>query len=228
MHPRLDRLDRLQKILAYRFADAAWLTHAITHKSHGSHNNERLEFLGDAILGQVIAVDLFHRFPEAKEGQLSRLRAAIVKQKTLAELAREFKLGEYLIMGTGALKNGGFKRDSILSDTIEAIIGAIYLDSNHDTANGVVLSWFTPRLSDLAPNHSLLDAKSKLQEYLQARQLNLPEYQIIRTKGDAHKQTFYVQCSCALLAKPVTAEGTSRRIAEQGAAKLALKILAHD
>ena len=218
----MPRLDKLQIIIGYQFSDDSVLTQALTHKSYAGKNNERLEFLGDSILNHAIAVDLFRRFPEAKEGQLSRLRASMVKQKTLAELAREFKLGDYLIMGSGELKSGGFRRDSILSDVVEAIIGAIYLDSNHDIVHDKVQAWFAPRLENLSLEHSLIDAKSRLQEFLQAKQIDLPQYGIVRTDGESHAQTFYVACSCALLDQPVSAEGASRRIAEQNAAQLAL------
>lgn len=218
----------LQRRLGYVFNDAALLTRALTHRSHSARNNERLEFLGDSILNFIIAEELFARFAGAHEGQLSRLRARLVRRKTLAELAREFDLGECLIMGTGELKSGGFDRDSILSDALEAVIGAIYCDSNLDAVKGAVLNWFHTRLEKMSLDKSQKDSKSKLQEFLQAHQANLPEYVVVDVAGKSHDQTFVVECRSELLAGAVRGEGSNRRAAEQHAAALALVQLGVD
>lgn len=220
--------DALQRRLGYRFNNEALLTRALTHRSHAARNNERLEFLGDSILNFIIAEDLFTRFPEAREGQLSRLRARLVRRQTLAELAREFELGDSLIMGTGELKSGGFDRDSILSDALEAVIGAIYCDSNLDAVRTAVLAWFYSRLESLSLEKSQKDSKSRLQEFLQARQANLPEYVVVNVMGKSHDQTFIVECRSELLDGAVRGEGSNRRAAEQNAAAMALARLGVD
>lgn len=212
----------LQRKLGYSFTNESLLTRALTHRSHNTSNNERLEFLGDAILNFIIAEELFVRFPGAREGQLSRLRARLVRRQTLAEVAREFDLGDYLIMGTGELKSGGFERDSILSDAMEAIIGAIYSDSNLPTVRKALLEWFYARLESISLEKSQKDSKSRLQELLQARQANLPEYVVIEVTGQSHDQNFIVECRSELLEEPVKGEGSSRRVAEQNAAMVAL------
>ena len=163
------KYQRLEQRLGYRFDDQRQLQLALTHRSHGATNNERLEFLGDSILNFIIGEALFKRLPEAREGQLSRLRSQIVKGDTLALLAREFELGDCLILGEGELKSGGKSRDSILADSVEAIIGAMYLASGLDVCRERVLTWFAPRLNELSANTSAKDAKSRLQEYLQAQ-----------------------------------------------------------
>jgi ribonuclease-3 len=195
---------------------------ALTHRSCGKKNNERLEFLGDSILNFVIADDLFARFPKAKEGELSRLRARMVKGVTLSEVARELGLGDYLRLGSGELKSGGYRRDSILADAVEAIIGAIYLDTDMDTARGFILSWFKERLDKLDLNESMKDSKTRLQEFLQSRRLALPEYELMNVEGEAHDQTFYIDCRVEGLKKAEKGIGSSRRQAEQEAAKNAL------
>lgn len=217
--------DKLQQRLDYTFNDVRLLDEALTHRSFGARNNERLEFLGDSILNFIISRELYRRFPSAREGQLSRLRARLVRRQTLAEVAREFSLGDYLIMGSGELKSGGFKRDSILSDTLEAIIGAIYLDSNVDVVGERIATWFDPRLDALSLKTSQKDSKSRLQEFLQARQYDLPEYVVVAVKGASHDQQFYVECRTVLLSEPVVGEGTTRRVAEQNAAAMALEKL---
>lgn len=221
-------LDELLRALAYRFRDPALLKEALTHRSKGSANNERLEYLGDAILGFVIAEALYRRFPEATEGELSRYRASLVKMDTLAELAREFSLGDHLRLGPGELKSGGYRRDSILADAMEAIIGAIFLDSDMATAREFVLRSFERRLTELPARDLLKDPKTQLQEYLQARRLPLPEYVVVATEGSDHAQSFEVQCLVAGLSAPVFGKGDSRRKAEQSAAKVALEQLQHD
>lgn len=212
----------LARKIGHDFADLSLFELALTHRSCGKKNNERLEFLGDSILNFVIADDLFARFPSAKEGELSRLRARLVKGVTLSEVARELGLGDYLRLGSGELKSGGYRRDSILADAVEAIIGAIYLDSDMETARGFILSWYAQRLESIDLNESLKDSKTRLQEYLQSRRLALPQYELTNVEGEAHSQTFYISCLVPGLDSPATGTGSSRRQAEQEAAKSAL------
>ena len=218
-------MEKLQRSLGYTFANQDWLVKAVTHRSHGKRNNERLEFLGDSILSFVIADALYQRFTGANEGQLSRLRASLVKQQTLAEIARELELGDALIMGTGELKSGGFQRDSVLSDALEAIIGAIYVDASIEVAQERILHWFFDRLQNMTTEQSHKDAKTKLQEFLQARQEPLPNYEIVKVSGPSHDQVFVVSCEVKCLAQSIKGIGNSRRIAEQNAAMSALKQL---
>ncbi len=217
--------NKLCRSLNYEFNDQRLLKKALTHSSAGKNNNERLEFLGDSILGWVIAEALYQRFPHAKEGELSRLRAGLVKGVTLAKIAREFNLGDFLRLGQGELKSGGYRRDSILADALEALIGAVYLDSDIETCRTQVLEWFSERLEkvSVADNHK--DSKTRLQEYLQSRKQGLPQYQVIATRGKEHEQIFDVECTVGLLETPVTGTGSSRRQAEQEAALKALKAL---
>ena len=216
---------KLSRRLGYEFEKVTLLETALTHSSLGKNNNERLEFLGDSILGWVIAEALYKHFPYAKEGQLSRFRSRLVKGLTLAEIAKEFELGEYLRLGQGELKSGGFRRNSTLADAIEAIIGAIYLDSDIDTCKEVILSWFDSRLKSLSLDADMKDAKTRLQEYLQAHKKTLPEYQVIATSGKEHEQIFEVSCVIELLQKPILGKGSSRRYAEQDAAQKTLLTL---
>ncbi len=220
--------ERLQRRLGHSFQDDALLLHALTHRSHSNKNNERLEFLGDAILELVITEDLFCRFEAASEGQLSRLRARLVRRQTLAELAREFELGECLVMGSGELKTGGFDRDSILADGLEAIIGAIYLDSGIETVRECVLRWFSSRLHQLSLAKSQKDSKTRLQEFLQSRQAGLPDYVVVDVSGQSHEHVFHIECRSELLDAPVAGFGSSRRSAEQTAAAAALALLGVD
>lgn len=220
--------EELEQRLGYSFHKPDLLNQALTHRSFGAVNNERLEFLGDAILNFIIAKELYQRFPSAREGQLSRLRARLVRRQTLAEVAREMSIGDHLIMGSGELKSGGFNRDSILSDSLEAIIGAMYLDSDIGRTEECVTSWFFARLDALSLKTSQKDSKSRLQEFLQARQHDLPEYVVVDIKGAAHQQKFRVECRAALLDEPVIGEGSSRRVAEQNAASIALAKLGVD
>lgn len=219
------QLDQLQRALAYQFKDIALLSQALTHRSKGSTNNERLEFLGDSILGFVAADLLYSQFQQSPEGHLSRFRASLVKKETLAELAREFSLGDYLRLGSGELKSGGFRRDSILADGMEAIFGAMYLDGGLVEARKLIERCLSSRLEKLSVESDLKDPKTRLQEYLQARRLTLPEYTVTETHGDAHEQEFEVQCTVEGLKQPVKGEGSSRRKAEQAAAELALGLL---
>jgi ribonuclease-3 len=219
----------LYKKIGYSFSDEALLTLALSHRSVGGKNNERLEFLGDSILNFVIGEDLFHRFSDADEGQLSRLRARMVKGVTLAELGREFGLSEYMRMGSGELKSGGYRRESILADAVEAIIGAIYLETNDmEVCQKVILQWYHSRLEKLSIKDTLKDPKTRLQEYLQSRQMALPDYRVVEVKGQAHQQTFFVECSVESLSEDAKGTGTSRRIAEQVAAGEALIMLGID
>ncbi|ABC28642.1 ribonuclease III [Hahella chejuensis KCTC 2396] len=222
------KLERLQRALGYTFKEPALLTLALTHRSFGGRNNERLEFLGDSVLNFIIADYLFGRFEEAREGQLSRLRARMVKGVTLAEIAREFDLGEYLRLGSGEMKSGGFRRESILADALESIIGAIYLDAGFEVCADRVLNWFEARLQKLNLKDTQKDSKTRLQEYLQARQLNLPRYEVISVQGEAHAQTFHVRCEIDGLSDATEGTGSSRRVAEQKAAKQALLALGVD
>jgi len=217
-----DKLDRLERKIGYQFKDQDLLVLALTHRSLGGRNNERLEFLGDSILNFVAADMLFQHFPQAREGQLSRLRARLVKGVTLAELAIGFELGEYLRLGSGELKSGGFRRESILADATEAIIGAIYLDTGMEAARERVLHWLTAHISTLTLVDNNKDPKTRLQELLQSRQCELPRYEVIESSGEAHCRTFKVDCKVDLLAEPTFGDGNSRRLAEQRAAQLAL------
>lgn len=215
----------LQRALGHEFADHALLTMALTHRSAGSRNNERLEFLGDSIVNHIIADALYHRFPDAREGDMSRMRASLVKGDTLAELARELQLGEYLLLGPGERKSGGYRRSSILADTLEALAGAILLDAGFQRCRECVLGWFGTRLEQLAAGVADKDAKTRLQEYLQGRGNPLPEYELLDITGDDHEQVFSIACR---LSKPqLLAEGSgrSRRKAEQAAALSALQRL---
>jgi len=219
------QLDRLQRTLEYQFSDAALLTLALTHRSKGAVNNERLEFLGDAILGFVVADLLYFQFDSVPEGHLSRFRASLVKKETLAELARDFSLGDFLLLGSGELKSGGFRRDSILADGMEAIIGAIYLDSGLDSARKFIEKCLAPRLASLSAENELKDPKTCLQEFLQARRSPLPVYAVIGTFGNEHNQRFEISCTVQGLPQSVSGIGNSRRKAEQDAAEQALMLL---
>lgn len=215
----------LLKSIGYTFRETAILEQALSHRSFSRKNNERLEFLGDAILSCTIAQALYEQFPRAKEGQMSRLRAHLVKGETLAELGREFNLGDFVKLGSGELKSGGYRRDSILADTVEAIIGAISLDSDLATSQQVVLSWYEQRLASLDLKENIKDSKTRLQEYLQARRMALPEYQVVSIQGEAHRQEFTVHCLIDSREEPVVGVGSSRRMAEQEAASEMLKCL---
>lgn len=217
-------LERLCSRLGYTFTRRELLELALTHRSHGSCNNERLEFLGDSILGFTIGAALFEQFPEGREGQLSRLRAQLVSGETLAQLAREMDLGECLRLGEGEMKSGGFRRASILADAVEALIGAIYLDGGLEVARERVLSWFSSRLQSLSLE-TVKDPKTRLQEWLQARQRPLPEYTVVAVAGAEHAQQFVVECRVNGLHQPVRGEASSRRAAEKAAASEAYQRL---
>ena len=218
-------LARLERKLGYTFKDQDLMLLALTHRSFAGRNNERMEFLGDAILNFVAGEALFERFPQAREGQLSRLRARLVKGETLAILARGFDLGEYLRLGSGELKSGGFRRESILADALEALIGAIYLDAGMDVARERVLAWLDNELAGLTLVDTNNDPKTRLQEFLQSRAVDLPRYEVVDIQGEPHCRTFFVQCEVALLNDKSQGHGASRRIAEQVAAAAALVAL---
>jgi len=218
-------LKKLESRVAYTFKNVALLDQSVTHRSFGDRNNERLEFLGDSILNFVVASALFSRFPEAKEGDLSRLRARLVKQQTLAEIARELDLGGFLTMGSGELKSGGFDRDSILSDAVEAIIGAVFLDGGITQAADCVLWLYKARLAALTSSNIEKDAKSRLQEHLQGIGQSVPGYILIGMTGKSPNQNFEIECRSLCFNGIIRAIGTSRRRAEQKAAELALKHL---
>ncbi|WP_445396397.1 ribonuclease III [Zobellella sp. An-6] len=221
----MKKLNILQKKLGHSFGDETLLVRALTHRSAGSRHNERLEFLGDSILSMVIADALYHRFPKVNEGDMSRMRATLVREKTLAELAREFELGDYLILGPGELKSGGYRRESILADAVEALIGAIYLDTDITQIHALLLSWYDERLNDIQPGVEQKDPKTRLQELLQAKRKPLPTYTVVDVIGEAHNQKFTVHCLVDGLPEPVVGVGTSRRKAEQAAAEHALDTL---
>ena len=221
----MKNLQILEKKIGYTFNDQSMLVRALTHRSAGSRHNERLEFLGDSLLSMVIADALFHRFPKVNEGDMSRMRATLVREKTLAELAREFDLGEYLILGPGELKSGGFRRESILADAVEAIIGAVYLDANIEQMQAMMLGWYEDRLDAIQPGIDQKDPKTRLQELLQGKRKPLPTYTVEQVIGEAHNQKFTVHCQIEGMAQPVIGIGTSRRKAEQSAAEHALEIM---
>jgi ribonuclease-3 len=214
-----ERLDFLYEKLGYQFKNSQLLEAALTHRSLRGENNERLEFLGDSILNFIIAEEVYRRLPNAREGDLSRLRSSLVKGETLAEMASEFALGNYLRLGTGELKSGGQSRTSILADTMEALMAAIYLDSDILVCKQLVLHWYQSRLTDLNIEDSLKDPKTRLQEYMQSHHLPLPIYRVIETSGEAHAQLFVVECTIEALKKSSTGTARNRRKAEQDAAE---------
>jgi len=218
-------LARLTKKLGYEFNDASLLVQALTHRSAKGAHNERLEFLGDSILGFVIAEALYDKFPKHDEGDLTRMRSSLVKGVTLAEVARDFDLGECLILGPGELKSGGHRRESILEDAIEAIIGAVYLDSTIERCKALILNWFEKRLAVIKPGNEQKDPKTRLQEFLQGRKIPLPTYEVIDTTGQSHNQEFTVRCQTSVINEIVVAKGTSRRKAEQEAAQQILALI---
>lgn len=205
----------------YTFNQAELLRQALTHRSHSSPHNERLEFLGDSVLNCAVAGLIFRHFPNLPEGELSRLRASLVNQQALFELAQALDFGKQIRLGEGELKSGGHRRPSILADTLEAVLGAIYLDGGFAQAEKVVATLFMPLLQQLNPQTIDKDPKTLLQEYLQSRKLGLPQYSVVTTSGEAHQQQFLVECIITKLNIRTIGEGASRRSAEQGAAKQA-------
>lgn len=218
---RQQLLDRL----GYTFSDIRFFEQALRHRSYGLEHNERLEFLGDAVLGMVIAQLLYERFGEADEGELSQLRASLVKGEVLAELAAEFYIGECLSLGSGERNSGGARRRSILAGAVEALIGAIYLDGGFDNCRGIVIQWFDSRIDKLSLSATTKDAKTLLQEYLQKTGCELPVYEVIESSGEAHKPVFLVRCSIRETGLSTIGQGGSRKKAEQAAATTVLEKL---
>jgi len=212
-------MEKLQKNINYHFSDAALLKQALTHRSVNKNNNERLEFLGDSILGCVISHELYHRFPLVDEGQLSRLRSSLVRGQTLAKLAKILNLSETLVLGQGELKSGGFRRESIQADAFEAILGAIFLDSDYVTVSAVILKLYDELLNDASPDDSLKDFKTQLQELLQKKGHSLPLYELIKTKGQDHNAVFYVSCHIKEFNLSVEENAKSIKRAEQACAE---------
>jgi ribonuclease III len=217
-------LQLLQTRLGYTFQDAGLLQQALTHRSHGSLHNERLEFLGDSILNCVVASVLYERFNTLDEGDLSRLRANLVKQQSLYEIAQKLELSQFLRLGEGELKSGGFRRPSILADTLEAILGAIFLDNGFNAARDVIRAFYIPILETVDPRTLGKDAKTLLQEFLQSKKISLPTYNVVATHGAAHSQEFEIECLVPKLGIQVFGRGGSRRAGEQAAARLALDV----
>lgn len=217
--------DLLCKKLGLEFSNPELFTIALTHRSASAANNERLEFLGDSILGFVIAEKLYDIFPNSCEGVLSRLRASLVNQETLAGLARKLQIGDYLRLGSGELKSGGYRRDSILSDSMEAIIGALFKDQGIHACQQFILSLFADKLNELSIDNWQKDPKTQLQELMQSKKLELPEYTLISMSGLAHEQLFKVKCTIPLLDESCIGSGVSRKKAEQSAAEQMLKLL---
>ena len=218
-------IEQLEKILNYHFIDNSLLELALTHRSFQGENNERLEFLGDSILNFVIAESLFKKFDLLPEGDLSRLRSQLVKSETLSEIGILLQLGDYLILGEGELKSAGWRRPSILADSVEAIIGAVFIDGGISDASDLILDWFKDRIDLINPDKIEKDSKSVLQELLQSKKITLPDYNIVSIEGEAHCQHFRVSCSIPKLGLSIEGEGSSRKIAEQGAAEEILKKL---
>jgi len=218
-------LPVLAERLGYAFGDVQLLEVALTHRSLGRRNNERLEFLGDAVLGLCISERLYSLFPEVEEGDLSRLRASLVNREALAEIATGLELGDFLKLGGGELKSGGFRRSSILADALEAIIGAVYLDGGFLSARDLINRLYRDKLSSLPPPHELKDPKTRLQEVLQSRSLSLPEYEVEQILGKEHEQCFRVVCRVPSSDLKGRGEGASRRKAEQSAAAAILRKL---
>ncbi|MDG6777799.1 ribonuclease III [Thiomicrorhabdus sp. zzn3] len=222
---RQAKLQQLSKKLGYEFNDISYLQRALTHRSMGATNNERLEFLGDSLVNFIIADMLFHQFTKLPEGDMSRVRAHLVKGDTLAVIGKEYNLSDYLVLGPGELKSGGFRRNSIIADSVEAIIAAVYEDGGLEACRDLVNRFYEKRLQELDPKKIGKDPKTRLQEYLQSQQQPLPEYSIISVNGAAHAQEFTVSCYVEKLNTKFEATASSRRKAEQKAAETALEAL---
>ncbi len=219
------QLQALEKVLDYEFKDKALLELALTHRSFHGSNNERLEFLGDSILNFIVAELLFKKFSDLDEGDLSRLRSQLVKESTLSEIGAAINIGEYLKLGEGELKSAGWRRPSIMADGIEAIIGALFMDGGIDASHLFITKSYQDRINSINPREIHKDPKSILQEFLQSKKIALPSYEIISIEGEAHSQFFKVNCSISELKLISEGEGTSRKVAEQMAAKVAMKML---
>jgi ribonuclease-3 len=220
-------IKSLEHILGYHFKNPNLLSLALTHRSANTEHNERLEFIGDSIVNLIIGEALYHAHPCAPEGELSRWRAALVQRETLAELAKEWKLEQKIIIGAGELKTGGQYRASTLSNAVEAIIGALYFDAGFETTKSIVLRSFSVRLSRASIQNIQKDAKTLLQEFLQSRHHPLPNYELVKTIGEAHESTFEIACKLSHLKKMTLGHGTSKRKAEQDAAQKMLDLLQH-
>lgn len=220
-----DFIAQLERSIAYQFSDRALAELALTHRSATRQNNERLEFLGDAILGFTIADELFRRHPDAPEGDLSRLRSRLVNQQTLADIAGKLNLGGILVLGPGELKSGGRQRVSILADCVEAVIGAVYLDGGLDLCRKLVIMLYSDLLAAHEHQEIRKDPKTRLQEMLQARGHSVPSYEVVSIDGEAHQQIFVVSCQTAMLKQSTQGQGSNRRLAEQQAAQKALQLL---
>jgi len=216
-------IGQLQQRLGYQFIDPDLLTLALSHRSVAAENNERLEFLGDSILGLVVTDFLYREFPQAREGDLSRMRSHIVRGESLAEVAKQLALGPDLLLGSGEMKSGGHRRDSILGDTVEALIGAVYLDRGIEAAREIVTAWFKSFFDSALKAQPVKDAKTALQEWLQHRNKPLPDYQLVSTGGEAHSRLFTVSCKIAAVEAAMTATASSRRRAEQMVAEQLLE-----
>jgi ribonuclease-3 len=217
--------ERLQQRIGYTFARSELLAQALTHRSHGTPHNERLEFLGDGILNCVIAAELYQRFENLAEGDLSRMRANLVRQEALHQVAQALSLGDYLRLGEGELKSGGGSRPSILADAFEALIGAIFIDGGFAAARGAIRLLYQSLLTDLDPRSPGKDPKTLLQELLQSRKIALPQYSVVATRGAAHSQKFEVECLIPELSVRTAGSGNSRRTAEQEAALRAFELI---
>lgn len=218
-------LERIQQRIGYRFKQSELLVQALTHRGYGAPHNERLEFLGDSVLGCVVSEELFRRFPRLEEGQLTRLKASLVRKDSLHQVAQSMGMGEWLRLGEAELKSGGFTRPSILADATEALFGAVFLDGGFDAAKQVVLHVYRDLIETLDLGKSERDAKTALQELLQSRHKILPKYALRGTTGADHAQTFEVECTVPDLSLSVTGSGASRRAGEQAAAQAMLELL---
>ncbi|MDQ1237738.1 MAG: ribonuclease III [Wigglesworthia glossinidia] len=221
----IDISQKLQNKIGYIFRNDVILEQALTHRSFSNNHNERLEFLGDSILNYIISDLLYRNFTDITEGELSQIRASLVRSYTLVEIAREFHLGNYLILGFGEIKTGGRKRESILSNTIEALIGGIFLDSNIDTIYKIVTNWYKKRINSIHPGNIQKDPKTRLQEYLQSNQYSPPNYFLKKIQGESHNQKFFIYCLIHELNIKIIGCGSTRRKAEQSAAEKALFLL---
>lgn len=220
-----DPVQDLESALGHTFSNKEYMYTALSHRSTGAQNNERLEFLGDSLLGFIIADFLYQIHTDATEGELTRLRASLVKGETLAKLARKLHIGEFIRLGASELKSGGWRRNSILANTLEALIGAVYLDAGMPACQDLVKRLYSELLESSTPATLVKDPKTRLQEYLQAHQKNLPLYDVIKEYGEPHKKTFVVKCVIDDLSIAVEADGRSKRIAEQAAAQKVLEML---
>jgi ribonuclease-3 len=218
-------LERLQRRLGHVFTDPSLLQQALTHRSFGQANNERLEFLGDSILNCVVSIALYARFGSLREGELSRVRASLVRQDALHRVALELELGDCLRLGEGELKSGGFRRPSILADALEAVFAAVFLDRGFDAARAVIDGLFAPLIDEIDPARPAKDPKTALQEWLQARRAALPVYTMVNVVGEAHAQEFEIACEVEKFGIRTLGRGSSRRAAEQQSAELALAVL---